>query len=220
MISRLHVITQDLKHFSHVDQVIMACKNGAEWIQLRVKDTHYDKWKSIAQDAIRICREYGTKLIINDSVQIAMEIDADGVHLGRDDMPIHSARMLLGKDKIIGGTGNTFEDIVQIYESGADYAGIGPFQFTPTKKDLKNLLGAQTYREFVQYSKEREIDIPIIAIGGIKAMDVRPLFRMGIFGVAVSSAIFSAPFPESALYEFQKNVKESIENQPYVAQHS
>lgn len=220
MISRLHVITQDLKHYSHIDQVKMACKNGAEWIQLRVKDTHYDEWIKIAKESIRICRQSDTKLIINDSVQIAMEIDADGVHLGRDDMPIHSARMLLGENKIIGGTGNTFEDIVHIYEAGADYAGIGPFQFTPTKKDLKNLLGAQTYREFVNFSKEKGIDIPIVAIGGIKAMDVRPLFRMGIYGVAVSSAIFSAPFPDSALYEFQKNVKESIENLPYVTQDS
>lgn len=220
MISRLHVITQDLKHFSHVDQVRMACKNGAEWIQLRVKDTHIDEWKAIAKASKKICKEYGSKLIINDSVQIAMEIDADGVHLGRDDMPIHSARMLLGKDKIIGGTGNTLEDIMLIHESGADYAGIGPFQFTETKKNLKNLLGTQKYREFVQFTREKGIDIPIIAVGGIQAMDVRPLFRMGIYGIAVSSAIFSATMPESAMYEFQKNVKESIENQPYASQNS
>lgn len=220
MISRLHVITQDLKHFSHVDQVRLACKNGAEWIQLRVKDTHIDEWKSIAKACKEICDQYGTKLIINDSVQIAMEVDADGVHLGRDDMPIHSARMLLGENKIIGGTGNTLEDIVHIYEAGADYAGIGPFQYTETKKNIKNLLGTQKYREFIQFTKENNMDIPIIAIGGIKAMDVRPLFRMGIYGVAVSSAIFSAAIPESALYEFQKNVKESIENSPYVSQNS
>ena len=150
MISRLHVITQDLDNFSHIHQVELACKGGADWIQLRVKNTNYDDWITLASDAIKICRQYGTKLIINDSVQVALEVNADGVHLGKDDMPIHSARMLLGENKIIGGTGTTMEDIININKAGADYAGIGPFKFTATKKNLSPLLGFEKYKEFIK----------------------------------------------------------------------
>ena len=220
MISRLHVITQDLDNFSHIHQVELACKGGADWIQLRVKDTTYEDWKTLAKDAIQICRKHGTKLIINDSVQVAMEVDADGVHLGKDDMPIHSARALLGKNKIIGGTGTTMEDIVHIYESGADYAGIGPFKFTATKKNLSPLLGLKKYKDFSLQLQNQKIEIPIIAVGGILVSDVHPLLRMGIYGVAVSSAIFSAAFPNQSLYEFQKSVQINTENPSYVIDNS
>ncbi len=220
MISRLHVITQDLDNFTHIDQVEMACKGGADWIQLRVKNTSYEDWITLAKDAIKVCRKFGTKLIINDSVQVALEVNADGVHLGKDDMPIHSARVLLGNDKIIGGTGTTMEDIIHLYESGADYAGIGPFKFTTTKKNLSPLLGLKKYREFIQHLQDQKIYIPIIAVGGILVSDVHSLLGMGIFGIAVSSAIFSSAFPNQALYEFQKTLQVNLENNSYVVNNS
>jgi len=215
MIARLQLITQEIPDFSHAAQVAMACKSGAEWIQLRVKDKTYEEWLDIAGEVAVICRKNAVPLIINDSVQIAMEIDADGVHLGKDDMPIHSARMLLGKDKIIGGTGNTLEDIIAIHNAGADYAGIGPYKFTKTKKELSNLLGTHGYRNMLYELRTKGIDIPVIAIGGIKAMDVRPLIRTGVFGVAVSSAVFSAPIPAQALHELRRAVYECFENREY-----
>lgn len=220
MISRLHVITQDLDNFSHIDQVEMACKGGADWVQLRVKNTNYDDWITLAKDAIKVCRKFGTKLIINDSVQVALEVNADGVHLGKDDMPIHSARVLLGNEKIIGGTGTTLEDIIHIYESGADYAGIGPFKFTATKKNLSPLLGFEKYKEFIEQLQKLKIDLPIIAVGGILVSDVHSLLGMGIFGIAVSSAIFSSAFPNQSLSEFQKSIQVNLENTSYVVNNS
>lgn len=220
MISRLHVITQDLDNFSHILQVELACKGGADWIQLRVKNTSYEDWTTLARAAIKICRMYGTKLIINDSVQVALEVDADGVHLGKDDMPIHSARALLGDNKIIGGTGTTMEDIIHIYESGADYAGIGPFKFTETKKNLSPILGFEKYQEFIKNIKSQNIDLPIIAVGGILVKDVQPLLKLGIHGVAVSSAIFSSELPNESLLEFQKSAYSNFENNTYVVKNS
>lgn len=216
MIGRFHVITQDLKNFKHVDQVKLACENGADWIQLRVKNTNYNDWIEIASEAIVVCRQHDVKLIINDSVQVAMEINADGVLLGRDDMPIHSARKLLGKDKIIGGTGNSIDDLGKIYEAGADFAVMGPFKFTPTKMNFKSLLGINSYQKLMQYAQEHNIEMPIIAIGGIKLKDVDELMDLGVHGIAVSSAVFSAKSPEVALRDFQAKLcedKSQIESQ-------
>lgn len=220
MISRLHVITQDLENFSHIHQVELACKGGADWVQLRVKNTNYDDWITLASNAIKICRKFGTKLIINDSVQVALEVDADGVHLGKDDMPIHSARALLGDHKIIGGTGTTLEDIININKAGADYAGIGPFKFTVTKKNLSPLLGFEKYKEFIKQLELLKIELPIIAVGGIQVGDVPSLLDMGIYGVAVSSAIFSSDHPNTSLSDFQKSVQFNLENPSYVINNS
>lgn len=210
MISHFQLITQDLKKFSHVDQVKMACENGAKWIQLRAKNKNYNDWIKIASESIRICRDYGAKLIINDSVQVAIEIDADGVLLGRDDMPIHSARALLGDHKIIGGTGNSHDDLLRIVKEGADYAVMGPYKFTPTKMNFKSLLGINSYSKLLQFAKEHEIDIPIIAIGGIKTKDIDELFSLGVHGLAVSSAVFSANEPSVALKEFIEKIGEKV----------
>ncbi|HZH68135.1 MAG TPA: thiamine phosphate synthase [Chitinophagales bacterium] len=210
MISHFQLITQDLKKFSHIEQVRMACENGAKWIQLRAKNKNYNDWIKIASESIRICREYGAKLIINDSVQVALEIDADGVLLGRDDMPIHSARALLGENKIIGGTGNSHEDLLRIAKEGADYAVMGPYKFTPTKMNFKSLLGINSYSKLIHFAKENEIDIPIIAIGGIKLKDVDELFSLGVHGIAVSSAVFSANDPAKALKSLMEKVGEKV----------
>ncbi|MCZ2393614.1 MAG: thiamine phosphate synthase [Chitinophagales bacterium] len=209
MISKLHVITQDLDDLPHIEQVELACKSGAKWIQLRIKDTNCEKWRAIAKDAVKICRSYGAKLIINDSVQMAIEVDADGVHLGKDDMPIHSARALLGKGKIIGGTGSTIEDIMELSHSGADYAVIGPYKYTPTKKNMNITLGLLKYKEFVTEMKDKFINFPIIAIGGIHLEDVPSLLKLGVYGVAVSSAIFSTTIPGQMVKSFQ-NVVSSV----------
>lgn len=203
MISKLHVITQDLDTLPHIEQVELACKSGAKWIQLRIKDTNCEKWRAIAKESVGICRKYGAKLIINDSVQMAIEVDADGVHLGKDDMPIHSARALLGKDKIIGGTGSSIEDIIELSHSGADYAVIGPYKFTPTKKSMNLTLGLQKYKEFITEMKDNLINFPIIAIGGIHLEDVPSLLKLGVYGVAVSSAIFSTAIPAQMVQSFQ-----------------
>ena len=185
-ISKLHYITANP---AHADE---ACKGGVDWMQLRVKNKSEDEWKLIAREAKRICKMRGAKLIINDSVKLAKIVGADGVHLGKEDMPPDEARKLLGPDFIIGGTANTFEDIQRLASLKVDYIGLGPFRFTQTKKNLSPLLGLKGYVELMKRCLDENIRVPIIAIGGIQLNDVDEILGTGIYGIAVSSAISEA----------------------------
>lgn len=186
MISRLHYLTQDVHNISHQELAEIACKNGIRWIQLRVKNKSHEEWLQIAKEVKSVCDKYQTILIINDNAEIAKEIDADGVHLGKNDMSVAEARAILGKDKIIGGTANTVEDIEYLQSAGVDYIGLGPYKFTETKKNLNSIVGLQGYSAMLQFYNST---IPVIAIGGIQLEDVQPLMNTGVYGIAVSSAI-------------------------------
>lgn len=186
MISKFHYLTQDLQGVSHQELVEIACKNGIRWIQLRVKNKSFDEHLMIAKEAKQITDKFEATLIINDNVEICKEINASGVHLGKNDMPIVEARKILGNTAIIGGTANTIEDIKQLQIYGANYIGLGPYKFTNTKKNLSPILGLQGYSTILQNCKTT---IPIIAIGGIQIEDVQALMQTGIYGIAVSSAI-------------------------------
>ena len=197
MISRLHYITQDLLDFSHSELAEFACRGGADWVQLRVKHPHsgsppkeegeiHAAWLKIAEETKRVCKKYGAKFIINDNVQIAKKIGADGVHLGKDDMNPKEARKILGSNFIIGGSTNSMEDVKRMIADGCDYIGIGPYRFTSTREKLNPILGLEGMKKIAeQFGKH----IPMIAIGGIKLEDVERLLQTGIHGVAVSSAI-------------------------------
>jgi len=186
LISRLHYITQDLPDFTHAQLAELACKGGADWIQLRVKNKLQDEWLKIAQETKLICLKYNAKLIINDNIEIAKEIQADGVHLGKEDMNALEARKILGDDVIIGGSTNTLEDVEQQITNKCDYIGIGPFRFTSTKENINPILGLDGIKKIADQSAHK---IPIIAIGGITVKDIRSLLQTGIYGIAVSSGI-------------------------------
>jgi len=193
MISRFHYITQDLPGFSHAELAECACKGGADWVQLRVKNKSYDEWLKIAQETKFVCLKYEAKFIINDNVQIAKEAGADGVHLGKEDMNPKEARKILGKNFIIGGTASSLEEVKEQMQNEVDYIGLGPFRFTTTKEKLSPVLGAKGIKEIIQKAPPLGKDLgwagSFIAIGGIKLEDVEPLMQTGIYGVAVSSAI-------------------------------
>jgi thiamine-phosphate pyrophosphorylase len=199
-ISKLHYISQEINEESHGDLIAEACEAGADWIQLRVKNKSFEETLIIAQQVKEICNNYNVKLIINDYVSIAKEIQADGVHLGKTDMDPLKAREILGSNFIIGGTANTFEDIKKLHLGEVDYIGLGPFRFTTTKENLSPVLGLEGYRELLKQCKEENIRIPVIAIGGIIPEDVTEIIETGIHGVAVSAVINKA-----------KNKKEIIE---------
>lgn len=186
LISRFHYITQDLAGFSHPELAAEACKGGADWVQLRVKGKRYEEWLKIAQETKLVCLQYGAKLIINDNVQIAKEISADGVHLGKEDLNPQEARKILGKGFIIGGSTNTMEDVRRQMDNGCDYIGIGPFRYTSTRQNLNPVLGLERIREIAEQFAHK---IPMIAIGGIRLEDIEALMKTAIHGVAVSSAI-------------------------------
>jgi len=185
-ISRFHYLTQDLPDISHQELAEIACKNGIRWIQLRVKNKPFEDWLQIAKDVKQICNHFQTTLIINDHAEIAKAVDADGVHVGKNDVTVLAARKIVGESKIIGATANTLEDILVHQKNGVNYIGLGPYKFTKTKEKLNPILGLEGY-SIIQQSNNSSI--PIIAIGGIQLEDVQPLMSTGIHGVAVSSVI-------------------------------
>jgi thiamine-phosphate pyrophosphorylase len=189
MVSRLHYITQELTGRSHCDLAESACAAGVNWVQLRIKNKSYPEQIELAIKTKAICKKYDARLIINDNVKLAKEINADGVHLGKTDMDPSEARSFLGNDFIIGGTANTYEDIEQLAKAKVDYIGLGPFRFTSTKENLSPILGLEGYVSILKKCKENKINIPVISIGGIHTLDVKPILETGVYGVAVSSAI-------------------------------
>lgn len=170
-------------------QAEAVCRGGMRWIQLRMKGSSTEE---MIREGIRmkeVCRRYHALFIINDRVEVARTLDADGVHLGKEDMDPREVRKILGPGKIIGATCNTWEDILLRQEQKVDYIGLGPFTFTTTKEKLSPVLGAEGYRRLLQQMREHHIDIPVYAIGGITEKDIPELMATGIQGIALSGLI-------------------------------
>ena len=194
-IEKLQFITHKTANINYAEGALMALLGGCRWIQLRMKDAETSEILSVAKLIEPACHRVGVKFIIDDHVELVKTINADGVHLGKNDMPIKEARNILGSKYIIGGTANTIEDIVNIYKSGADYIGCGPFKFTSTKKKLSPIIGLEGYKKIISYMKQLHIDIPIVAIGGIIDDDILPILQTGINGIALSGCIINADNP-------------------------
>ena len=199
------IMVQFITHFTgqytYEDSVHIALEGGCRWIQLRMKDADDEHLYSVALRTQKLCQEYGATFIIDDHVELVKLIHADGVHLGKLDMPIREARKILGSGFIIGGTANTFEDVQAHYEAGADYIGCGPFRYTTTKSNLSPILGMEGYRQIISRMKEAHIDIPLVAIGGITKEDIPSLLETGITGIALSGSILRADHPIKEMRE-------------------
>lgn len=191
----IQYISNSNAKYSHLQGIRLALAGGCRWIQLRMKDCADDEIIPVAKQVKELCREYDAKFVIDDNVEIAKLLDLDGVHLGKNDMPVAEARILLGENKIIGGTANTFEEVERIYRDGADYIGCGPFRFTTTKKRLAPILGLEGYRSITSRMKSAGIDIPMVAIGGIKAGDIKDIMQTGVDGIALSGSVLNAENP-------------------------
>ena len=180
-------LTQDGLPLSHVEQTERLCAAGAKWIQLRMKNADPQIWRSTAAAVLAVCRAHDAICIINDSVDVALAVGADGVHLGRDDEHWRDARERLWPDRILGGTINNAADAARALEADClDYVGIGPWRFTANKKNLAPVLGPDGVRTLV-----RQLDgLPAWAIGGIEAEDLPKVRATGAAGAAVSSALY------------------------------
>jgi len=186
-ISRLHFIT------TNADTAEKACRGGIDWIQLRLKNVSYEEYKAEALKVQAVCKRYSATFIINDNVQLAVDIGADGVHIGKQDMHVHEARAILGEECIIGATANTYRDIVVLSANHVNYIGLGPFRFTETKQNLSPILGEHGYTHILELLKKDNVTPPpLIAIGGIQHTDISTLMHTGIHGIAVSGAIANA----------------------------
>ena len=206
MIETLHYITQDHPKKSHAGLCREACMAGVKCVQLRLKDTEDFDWEQEAVECKEIVEEFGAKLIINDNVEVAQRVFADGVHLGQQDMSVLEARSILGNNILIGGTANTIEDIEQLYKQGADYIGLGPFKFTSTKKALSPILGLEGYRSIVKMLKKSTI--PILGIGGIELEDIPTLLKTGIHGIALSGLITHAENKPELVKQIKQHITE------------
>ena len=200
---RLQFITHCTERYSYVDSARVALEGGCRWIQLRMKDADETLMEETAIVVQKMCRDYGATFIIDDNVHLVKKIKADGVHLGKNDMPIIEARGILGDDFIIGGTVNCFEDIIRqrTTDNGQqtlgipDYFGCGPFRFTSTKKNLAPILGLEGYENIIADMKRNNIDIPLVAIGGITKDDISDILKTGVDGIALSGSVLRAENP-------------------------
>ena len=193
--NNIQFITHENQRFDYVEGAEMALRGGCKWVQLRMKDATNNKFLSIGRKVAVLCRSYNATFLLDDRVHLVAELGADGVHLGKNDMPISEARRILGNEKIIGGTANTFADVQHLAAQGADYIGCGPFRYTPTKRNLAPILGLEGYQNILKQMQQAGISLPLIAIGGIVSTDIAALRDIGVSGIAVSGAVLEAADP-------------------------
>ena len=193
--AHVQFITHTSARYTYADSARLALAGGCRWIQLRMKDAQREEIIATATEILPLCREVGATFILDDHVELVELTGADGVHLGKNDMPIAEARRQLGHNKIIGGTANTFEDILAHAEAGADYIGCGPFRFTTTKKNLSPILGLEGYTRIVELMHQNNISLPIVAIGGIAFEDIPAILQTGVTGIALSGSVLRADDP-------------------------
>ena len=191
----IQFITHETETVGYVEGARMALEGGCRWIQLRMKDASDDEVRKAAAEIQPMCKAHDAIFLLDDRVELAKELKADGVHLGKNDMPVDEARRVLGEEFIIGGTANTFEDIERLSRQGADYIGCGPFRFTTTKKNLAPVIGIEGYRDIIEKMKAAGIDLPVVAIGGITADDIDDILATGVRGIAVSGTVLRAENP-------------------------
>ena len=178
------------------DIVAAAAQGGATIIQLREKACSTREFIDIGNRVKDILAPYNVPLIINDRLDVALAIDADGIHVGQSDMPCNIARKYLGPDKIIGLSVESIQDARDAEALDVDYLGVSPIYFTPTKTDFKRELGLDGLHEIKSFSR-----FPLVGIGGLNATNAGDVIKNGGDGVAVVSAICSADNPEAATRE-------------------
>jgi thiamine-phosphate pyrophosphorylase len=210
MYNQLQYISQGNTVEEQLHNIHKALDTSCDWIQLRFKNQNALKVFTLAEAVKIVCKEYLATFIINDNVHLAQQLDADGVHLGLSDMKVEEARILLGKTKIIGGTANTFEDVLQRTAENCDYIGLGPFQFTTTKQNLSPILGLEGYRSIINQMKIKNIQMPIYAIGGITLENIQDLMETGIHGIAVSGLITQSENPALLINQLNKKLYGTI----------
>lgn len=184
------------------EQVEKALKGGITMLQLREKNISYEQMRQTAMELQALCRSYQVPFIINDYVELAKEIGADGVHVGQSDRSVIEAREILGPDAIIGATAKTIEQALAAQEQGADYLGSGAVFGSSTKLDAKPM-----EHELLQQIC-KAVTIPVVAIGGITGENVTALKGRGMAGVAVIGGIFGEKNIEQAAAELKKKIVE------------
>jgi len=206
-ISKFHYLTQDLPSRSHVEQTQIACQAGANWIQYRCFSKDDDALIQELHQIASICDDWGATLILTDHYHLLDKVDAQGVHIESMRADWGSIRAHISDEKTLGASANSIEGIRRIYSSGfVDYIGCGPFSVTTTKPNDHPLLGMNGYKHIATEMQKLCIDIPVLAVGGIKIEDTDGLLATGIYGIAVSGRVNMAADPAQALKDFYKKI--------------
>lgn len=206
MYHKLQYISQGNTSIEHLKNIQEALDAGCLWIQLRMKNFSSEEIENTANNVRLLCDIHKAVFIMNDNVAIAKKCKADGVHLGLSDMSVKEARELLGDDKIIGGTANTIEDVLQRINEKCNYIGLGPFRFTNTKDKLSPILGLEGYKNIISQLNETQQQTPVYAIGGVLANDIESIINTGIYGVAVSGIITKSENKKILIEQFNNTL--------------
>ena len=192
--------------------IIEDCKTalqyGIKFIQLRMKQQTNEQVLKVAEIIRPLCDKYYALFTIDDRIELLNTNLFDGVHLGKNDMPIKQAKNLISNKYLLGATCNTFQEVERAINDGADYLGVGPYKFTTTKQNLSPILGLEGYKNIIsslQTSYPCSNNIPIYAIGAIGLEDLTNLQKVGVYGVALSSAITSSSTPQKTITEILKH---------------
>ena len=183
-------------------RVEQALKGGVTLVQLREKNRSTREYIALAEKVHTLTKAYNVPLIIDDRVDVALAMDAEGVHIGAEDMPVATARKLMGEGKIVGATAKTVPWALDAYEQGADYLGVGAIYPTTTK--VKTVLTSTDTLRDICYA----VPIPVSAIGGLNKDNIDVLAGIPIAGICVVSAIMKADDPKTAAEELKKRAKE------------
>ena len=186
------------------EQVEQALKGGVSFVQLREKNLNTEAFLQEAIQIQSLCRTYGVPFVINDNIDIALAMNADGVHVGQKDMEVSKVRAKLGPDKLIGVSAQTVEQAVKAEKEGASYLGVGAVFATDSKLDAIEV-SHETLKEIC-----KSVEIPVVAIGGINKENIKELSESGICGVAVISAIFAQSDIEKATDDLKKQVEKML----------
>lgn len=202
---KTYYISQGNTSEEHLNNIKNACKSGVKLVQLRMKKFNEKTALKTAEIALEICESHGALLFINDHVELASQIGAHGVHLGKSDQSPSAARKILPEGTLIGGTANTLADCEYLMEQQVNYIGLGPFRFTRTKVNLDPIVSRNEYQKICAKIKDSGKSIPVYAIGGILQNDVTKIYQTGVHGVAISGALSNAK-SEQNLKEFKELV--------------
>lgn len=197
----LYVITDSrLTRKGAVEDAKSAIRGGARIIQYREKDACASTMVDQCIQIKKLCKNNGVIFIVNDRIDVALAADADGVHIGQEDIPYLHARRLIGDGKIIGMSANSAKDALHNEKLGADYTSIGPIYSTKTKKDAKNPIGLEPIKHLSKILK-----IPLVAIGGINSSNINDVLNSGARNIAMISAIIGSENVESCVRSYMKN---------------
>ena len=205
-IEKLHFITHDILQSSHIEQAQVACEAGAKWIQYRCLSKADEELLADINVIAEICDDWGATLIVTNHIHLKGKADIQGFHVEDMDADFVALRNQIGEEFTLGGSANTIENLIRLANEGADYAGFGPFKTTTTKPNNSPLLRINGYTNVMEKLKSENVDLPILAVGGVTLLDIPELLATGIYGIAASSAINQAENMYEAYVDFYKAI--------------